>query len=198
MNLRIENYDPAKHDARTVAELIYAADDEFNGMLYGDRESGVAVIAELMQMEKTYFSPENIYCAIGDGGVIGVMVGYTGGQKGELDASSGKGFMHVLGFWKFLKRMPTFFRMDKIVTKDIEADSLYMNSFCVDPAMRGRGIGEQMIAYAAERYPRVCLDVNIHNSRAQKFYKRVGFKIQAENTIWYKKEKIGTFSMVKG
>ncbi len=198
MNFRIENYDPAKHDARTVAELIYEADTEFNAMLYGNRESGVAVIQKLMQIENTYFSSRYIDCALIDGKVVGVLVGYTGRQKTKLNAATGKGFMRIMGFWAFLKKMPTFLRLEKLVTKQIEGDSFYVNSFCVDPAHRGQRIGERMLEKIAEEYPKIYLEVNIHNERGQKFYQRLGFHAQAENSINYKNKKIGAYSMVRG
>lgn len=91
--------------------------------------------------------------------------------------------------------MPTLIRMDKIVSKQIDEDGYYINSFCVDCLYRGRGFGTRMLEMVVEKYKKVYLDVNIYNHEALKFYQKLGFQIQSENIIMLKKKKIGTYSM---
>ena len=53
---------------------------------------------------------------------------------------------------------------------DNKVDSLF-----IDPALRGGGIGRQMIAHAASLFPSLLVDVNEQNAQAVGFYERMGF-----------------------
>lgn len=56
----------------------------------------------------------------------------------------------------------------------------YIQILAVPPQSRGRGVGAQMITWAEERIfrqsPNAFLCVSSFNSRAQKFYERLGFQ----------------------
>jgi len=57
----------------------------------------------------------------------------------------------------------------------IGLDGAHVNMLFVDAAVRGRGIGDLMLAWAAERHPVLTLDVNEQNPQAIAFYRRKGF-----------------------
>ncbi len=60
----------------------------------------------------------------------------------------------------------------------------YIQSICVDPEWRGRGIGTQLINYAEERIfrsvPNVFICVSSFNQGARKLYERLGYRVIGE------------------
>jgi len=60
------------------------------------------------------------------------------------------------------------------------ADALYLGHLAVDPALRGKGIGRQMLAFAHEQalaggYRRLLLDVADDNPDAKRLYEGLGY-----------------------
>jgi ribosomal protein S18 acetylase RimI-like enzyme len=69
------------------------------------------------------------------------------------------------------------------------AGEAYVDGIAVDPDYRGQGVGTAMIAAlesraAGQGLSMVRLEVVGTNSRAQKFYRRLGFEIFREQTVW--------------
>ncbi|MCU0569668.1 MAG: GNAT family N-acetyltransferase, partial [Oculatellaceae cyanobacterium Prado106] len=60
----------------------------------------------------------------------------------------------------------------------------YIQSICVAPEWRGRGIGTQLIRYAEERIfrdtPNVSICVSSFNPDARKLYERLGYQVVGE------------------
>jgi ribosomal protein S18 acetylase RimI-like enzyme len=56
----------------------------------------------------------------------------------------------------------------------------YIRVLCVDPNVRGQGLGSQLLAFAEERIfresPNVFLFVSEFNTRARELYKRLGYE----------------------
>jgi ribosomal protein S18 acetylase RimI-like enzyme len=60
----------------------------------------------------------------------------------------------------------------------------YLQSICVAPAWRSRGIGQQLMAFAEQsvfaRTPNLFLCVSSFNLAAQRFYERLGYQVIGE------------------
>ncbi len=60
----------------------------------------------------------------------------------------------------------------------------YIQSICVAPDLRGRGIGTRLMAWAEERIlkvtPNVFLNVASFNPEAQRLYERLGYEVVGE------------------
>lgn len=54
-----------------------------------------------------------------------------------------------------------------------------------------------MIEMVTEKQNKLYLHVNIHNERAVKFYKKVGFQVKSKGTMMLKGRQIGTYLMEK-
>ncbi len=39
--LILEEFNPARHDQRTAADLVYSADEELNALVFGDRATAI-------------------------------------------------------------------------------------------------------------------------------------------------------------
>lgn len=55
-------------------------------------------------------------------------------------------------------------------------DSVYIAGIFVGERYQAQGIGEELLDYCKERYPRLELDVFVENEGAVRFYQRNGFK----------------------
>ncbi len=193
----MEKFNPEKHDVLQVAALIYAADREFNNIIYGSEDKGAEAIKKMMQMEYNYFTYPHVNCAVYNNEVVGVLVGFEGKEKRALDQASGKAFARVFGLWSFLKKMPTFISIAGISWKNIDDDGYLVNSLCVAPTRRGQGFGTRILETVFQKYDRVYLDVNIKNDNGLMFYQGLGFQIKSKNTTMFKGKNIGLYSLLK-
>lgn len=62
----------------------------------------------------------------------------------------------------------------------------YIKILCVSPAFRGKGVGRMLMQFAEDRifrdFPNMFLCVSSFNTRAQQFYKSLGFHVVGELT----------------
>ena len=49
MSIKLEKYNPEKHDKHVIANLIYRSDEEMNSLVYGEQERGIKVITKLIK-----------------------------------------------------------------------------------------------------------------------------------------------------
>jgi GNAT superfamily N-acetyltransferase len=198
MGFRLETYDARTHDGPLVASLIYSADEEMNALVYGNREEGERAIARLMQIESNYYSASRLFVAMDEGEVVGVVAGFPVSEKSAIDQASGKASMRAFGPWTFLRRMPTFMRMNKLVWDGMDADGWYVHTLAVHEAHRRQGFGRQIVEALAEQHGKLYLDVNATNDRALAFYRSMGFEVQSENRATIKGREYGTYSVRRG
>jgi ribosomal protein S18 acetylase RimI-like enzyme len=117
-----------------------------------------------------------------DGRIVASGGGWAGGSApfGRATFASIAGFVPVLAMPAMLKR-----GMQALsVMPDPVAGEYYIGHLGVDPAMRGRGIGEAMVRHLLEAAARTgaeraVLDVSVENPRAQSLYERLGFVVTA-------------------
>ncbi len=195
MNLQFEAYDPERHDAHTIATLIYQADPELMSLGFGSERDVVEIVQKLMSMEHNQYSREHITCAALDGELVGVIVGFTGEQKKRMDKESGQDWAKAFGVWRMIRLLPRAGKLERIVTDQVEPDEFVVFGFAVKKAHRGHGLGSRMMEHILERHDKVCLDVNIHNERAMRFYQRHGFEMKGRNTIRHKGRELGNLCM---
>lgn len=191
----MEKYDPRQHDPKKVAEIIYAAEPELNYYVFGKKEEAVPSIRKLLEMGNNYFASPYLECAIYQEKVVGIVVSSTVKEKAKLDRSSGMAFLKAFGFWTFLKRFPTMIKMDKIVNSNLEDDGFFIHFISVDLPYQSQGIGTKMIESILKNHEKLYVDVNLNNIQGQKFYEKMGFKIQSKNVIKIKNKESGTYSL---
>lgn len=71
------------------------------------------VIEAMLGLGDNYF--DHTQCAVQEGRVVGVKVGFPVSEKAQINQNSGKDFARAMGFLRFLARMPLFMRMDKMM-----------------------------------------------------------------------------------
>jgi len=137
MAINLENFESQRHDRHAIARLIFESDPVFNTIVYGKDAAGV--IEGMLQLGENYFDSQYTRCAIHEGGVVGVIVGFPISEKGEIDQESGKDFARTMAFFRFLSRMPLSIRMDKMMPAVEDENSYYIHTISVDADLRGRG-----------------------------------------------------------
>jgi ribosomal protein S18 acetylase RimI-like enzyme len=181
LEVRLEEYNNLEHDKKKIAELVFLSDNEFNCLIFDNKEKGLAIIENLLERGNNYFSAPYLKCVIYDNQLAGVVVGFLGKQKQFIDKQSGKSFSKVFGFWSFLKKLPILVKMGKIVVNEMEKEAFYIHTFVIDPLYQNRGIGTQTLKSLAEKSKIMYVDANINNNRAIRFYKKFGFKERSKN-----------------
>ena len=83
--------------------------------------------------------------------------------------------------------------LDYFVLCDIKKDDLYVAEIAIDPSLRGKGLGQQVlkdvVCYAKDRnLNRVILDADFRNEGAKKLYEKLGFEVFNKKRI-----KLGNF-----
>ncbi|HYF40630.1 MAG TPA: N-acetyltransferase, partial [Gemmatimonadales bacterium] len=62
----------------------------------------------------------------------------------------------------------------------------YIQTICVHPDQRGRGLGSRMLEFAERRilgeFPNIFMCVSSFNHRARRLYERLGYKVVGELT----------------
>jgi len=183
MAVELEKYDSGKHEEQTVARLIFESDPVFNTLVYG--KDAIGVIEGMLRLGDNYFDSQYIRCAIHEGKVVGVIVGFPVSEKAEIDQKSGKDFARTMGFFRFLSRMPLFVRMDKMMPAVEDERGYYVHTISVASECRGRGFGSEMIEQEAAEHGPLYLHVNRDNKAAIRFYERNGFRRLAEGSMMY-------------
>jgi ribosomal protein S18 acetylase RimI-like enzyme len=191
--IELEQYDDSKHDRRTVARLIFDSDPVFNGLVYGD--DAIGVIEAMVGLGDNYFASGYTRCAVQEGRVVGVIVGFPVSEKAHIDQNSGKDFARAMGFLRFLARMPLFMRMDKMMPAVEDESGYYVHTISVDPEYRGRGIGTEIIERTAAAHGTLYLHVNRDNEAAIRFYERNGFERVEEGSMTHKGRELSQVLM---
>jgi ribosomal protein S18 acetylase RimI-like enzyme len=174
MNLKLEKYDPQKHDKHIIAELIFKSDEETNSLIYG--EDPIRMVARLIDLGDNYFGASYTQCAMHEDVIVGVVAGYPIGEKSKVDNISGKSFAKAMGFLTLMKKMPFLMKLTKAAAGAMDEDGYYIHTLSVSPLFQSRGVGARIIEIMAENHGKLYLHVNRNNSRAVKFYSRTGFK----------------------
>jgi ribosomal protein S18 acetylase RimI-like enzyme len=109
-----------------------------------------------------------------------------------------------IGFVRFVLRSPLASALQRCSVK-VRSFQTYVGILAVHPNWRSQGIGRQLLMQA-ERCAKeagdtaVCLDVEIANVRACRFYQACGYSIESERKapFWLRRHKIsGLRRMVK-
>ncbi|MER2088805.1 MAG: GNAT family N-acetyltransferase [Sporosarcina sp.] len=175
MEITIRQAQPA--DATQAAPLIIDAIGDIAKRMTGETE-WVKVEKELCALfrrEDNRHSHLHTYVAELDEKVTGLMVLYAGADATELDQN--------LSEWLAKKGAA-----NSEVDAESLADELYIDTVCIDPAFRGKGIGTQLFQHAEviakqKNIAKLSLNVETQKEPAIRLYKRLGYEIVSPWTI---------------
>ena len=90
------------------------------------------------------------------------------------------------------KNLSTWLKNKGAIISEVDAESLqdelYINTVCIAPQFRGRGIGTELLHYAEviakqQGFSKLSLNVEIQKEQAIRLYKRLGYEIVSPWTI---------------
>ena len=171
----LEPFDPNKHDAGTVAALIYDADPEINAFVFGPRDQAIERIRTLMTIPDTYYAAPRLACIVSAGTVVGIVAGYAAHDTGAIERSVGAAFVRAFGFIAFVRRLPMFLKLGRILAKRMDSEGYYIVYLSVLATERGKGHGAAAVTELGNAWPTLYLHVAADNLSAIRFYERNGF-----------------------
>jgi ribosomal protein S18 acetylase RimI-like enzyme len=173
----------ASDDLSAVSNLIYETDNYVFPYFFNESKALAKAILPKMMENDTIYNINNIYVALYDEQIIGVMVlneaPMTINLGAYLDAYEQAGVMIDEGFEKVYKEY--FLPME-------EAPSgYYIPNICIDPMFRGQGIGGALLETAlgeVDTSKDVYLDCLSDNEVALNVYESHGFEKLVEYSGW--------------
>lgn len=175
MDITIRQAQPT--DANDAAPLIIDAIGDIAKQITGETEweSVEQGLCELFKRTDNRHSHLYTYVAELDNKVAGIMVLYPGQDAPALDQN--------LSHWLAEKGAAN----SKVDAESL-ADELYIDTVCINPAFRGKGIGSQLFAYAEKiakqkDIQKLSLNVETQKESAIRLYKRLGYEIASPWTI---------------
>jgi len=169
MSITIRQAQP--QDAHAVVPLIIDAIGDIANRLTGE-QTAKAVEQELtvlFKREDNRHSYLNTFVAVENEQVLGILVYYNGIEAIHMDANLVK--------WLEEKNASSI-----IIDKEAHEDEYYIDTICVAPEARGKGIGTLLLQFAIEEtqkrgYTKLSLNVETQKEDARRLYERMGFVI---------------------
>lgn len=189
-----------KHDLTQIADLIYETDTDLFGKLYGKNKTKALIkLKKLIKKESNYFGHKNIYVVEDNNKIVGLLIGYAGG---EIDKNK-EILIYITTFYPlFLFKIVIFEKLliRRIVIIDPKPDDFYISNICVNENYRNKGVGTFLIEKACEiaknkNCSKLILGVFFENKNAVNFYKEKGFETYNQKTIRFLSEKITILHM---
>lgn len=165
IDLIYETFDPAIHDVRHVARLVYDVDFRTFDMFFKSPDNAVESISKYLKKKAVTQYFKVILDENRD--IIGYVSIYLHDDEHKFYLKS----------WQLI----LVDILDHFVLCDIEKDDLYLAEIAIDESQRGKGLGrkviQDVISYArSKNFKRVILDADFRNEGAKKLYESLGFK----------------------
>ena len=158
-------------DATEVAPLIYEAIGDIAKRLTGAREDKDILfgLEELVRNEDNRHTYLNTYIAYEDKKILGIVVLYDGKTGKDLDG-------------RLMRKLQQTHGASYKIDKEAHDEEYYIDTICVAPDARGRGIGTMLLRFAVQQakklgYTKLSLNVETEKIKARSLYEREGFVV---------------------
>ena len=180
---------PARSDdAASAAPLVFSAGPNAFNFVFSHRTRMEALefIAHAFKSDRGEFSWRYHRVAELDGEVVGTAVGYTGTMAKDFLWPAVGHILQCYGIVGAARVIRRGLQIEKIIVPPSRPDMFYIGNVAVLPALRGRGIGQEIMEHMHEEGRRlgasVCaLDVSAENPGAEALYTRLGYRVVKEN-----------------
>jgi ribosomal protein S18 acetylase RimI-like enzyme len=130
------------------------------------------------------FGWRNHVAGVAEGRVVAIGAGWDGRQSIAFTLAAAR---QIFGFFGPIRAWGVIIRGLQVesVIRPAGAGEYYIGHLGVDPALRGRGLGQKLVAHLlalAPSCPKAVLDVAVGNPRAQALYERLGFAVTTTRT----------------
>ena len=164
----------ANDDLAKIAELLYYTDDYIYPYWFGSLENCKKELTPLLLENKFFFNINNLYIAVKDNIVLGVVCIVD--KKTDLSYD----YSELLNKNERYNFTITNYIME-LIDEVKNAKYAYISNVCVDPNYRDLHIGTFLLdnlirEYKEKMYKEIVLDVLADNPRAIHLYEKMGFK----------------------
>ncbi|MGC8855891.1 MAG: GNAT family N-acetyltransferase [Anaerolineae bacterium] len=174
---------PAQRNDTDLAVAVFQssmggmADYLFAGL---PRLSPQQALARLFQSDQHRFSWQFAHILEADGQAAGLLLSYPGRDLKRLQLALFRQLPALFGWSRTLSFLQRTLAL--LTAIEARADEYYISNIGILPALRGRGIGAQLMAFAEEQahlagLQKCSLAVDEHNTGAIRFYERLGYQI---------------------
>jgi ribosomal protein S18 acetylase RimI-like enzyme len=167
--------------------ILSAGPDAFNFVFsHRTRLHALGFIAHAFSSDRGEFSWRYHWVAELDGDVVGTAVGYTGATARHFLWPAVGHIFRCYGIVGAARVIRRGLQVERIIVPPTRADLFYIGNVAVSSALRGHGIGQQIMEHMhAEGHRqgaiRCALDVSAANPRAEALYTRLGYRVVKEN-----------------
>jgi ribosomal protein S18 acetylase RimI-like enzyme len=186
MNVSIRPARP--EDAAQAAPLIFSAGPNAFNFVFSHRTrlDAQGFIAHAFKSDRGEFSWRYHRVAELEGEVVGTAVGYTGAMAMDFLWPAVRHIFHCYGVVGAARVIRRGLQVEKIIVPPSRAELFYIGNVAVLPALRGRGIGRQIMEHMQAEGLKLgaslcALDVSAENPRAQALYTQMGYRVVKEN-----------------
>lgn len=176
-------------DAKQVAPLIYSSGPRaFEYIFSIDRPLAcLAFLEEAFAGQKNMFSYQHHYVVEEEGKILGVMAIFTRASMSKTQFSTAMKMLKFMGVLNGVRSMVRGLIFEKKLVNPPLKDCCYIAHVGVNAQCRSKGIGQQMIHFAQKQaqlmgFEKMSLDVSVINTRAQRLYERLSFKVIEERS----------------
>ena len=169
MNLLVRQ--ATAQDATEVAPLIYEAIGDIANRLTGACENKdiLSGLEDLVRSEDNRHTYLNTYIAYEDKKILGIVVLYDGKTGKDLDG-------------RLMKKLQQTHGASYKIDEEARDEEYYIDTICVAPDARGRGIGTMLLRFAEQQakklgYTKLSLNVETEKTKARSLYEREGFVV---------------------
>lgn len=156
-------------DAKEIAPLIYEAIGDIAKRLTGASEDKdiISGLEDLVRSEDNRHTYLNTYVAHENKKILGIIVLYDGKTGKDLDV-------------RLMKKLQEKHGASYQIDEEAHAEEYYIDTICVAPEARGRGIGTMLLHFAEQQakklgYTKLSLNVETEKTKARSLYEREGF-----------------------
>ena len=172
---------PARpEDAPQLAPLVHSSGPRAFNWIFapGDMPDSLPFLERCLGRRRGLLGWANHHVATLEGEVVASVALWS---KSAVFPHTFFAALRIFGFYKL--RAPGVSWRGLVVEGTLlspTADALYLGHLAVDPALRGKGIGRKLLAFAHEQalaggYRRLLLDVADDNPDAKRLYERLGY-----------------------
>lgn len=186
MQITIRSAQPG--DVAIATPLIFSAGPAAFSYVFSHRTrlDALGFIEQAFACDRGEFSWRYHHIAELDGEVVGTAVGYTGAMAKRFLWPAVGNILRCYGAIGACGVIRRGLQVEKIIVPPSRTDLFYIGNVAVAPALRGRGIGQQIMEHMHAEGQRlgssVCaLDVSAENPRAEALYARLGYRVVKEN-----------------
>ena len=171
----------AEENYKQLAGLIYDTDPYIYPALFGCRKNALKLLPELIRGSDPMFDLRNIFAAISDGGIVGLVLW----KQGPL-AWNPELLYQCLAALKIEPGKYIEDVMDRYFSsyREVRDDTVSIINVCVDSSLRGHGIGRDLLNCFLNETSDICknyeLFVLTDNEPAIMLYREYGFEITEE------------------